>query len=413
MFRQALCFVAVIGLALSPSLADFNSGSDGSDGPLVVVGGEYRTIDLGQAATAVWNTPSPDPGKGVYDPDQWAVVFKYTTIDIAPSGIVEFINHPKGAPVVWLTTGDVTIDGDVNLDGETGHSAYEPHYHTIPGPGAFAGGLTRSGSQQPSGGFGPGGGPIDGGASYGTSGSNGPSTYGKDYIIPLIGGSGGGGGNIGVPSYDGGGGAGGGAILIASSATITLNGAIHANGGSGWGAGSSAYRAGGGSGGAIRLIAASEIIGPGQLRAQGGAASNRVGGSGRIRVEAPEISLTDSGAPSFSSSFATGPVFPTVFPPTLRATSVGGQPLPVDPDHGISTVDAQITIGDPVTLNIEATYIPPGVYVTVYVVGLRGAPTTYTSDQPLVGTWVSSSTTATITLPAGRSEIQLRVNWTP
>lgn len=73
-----------------------DSGSDGSDGvfnPLASV-----QIDLSLAATATWDTPSPVPGQGVYDPVQWAVVFKYSSITI-PNGVsVSFKNHPSGAP---------------------------------------------------------------------------------------------------------------------------------------------------------------------------------------------------------------------------------------------------------------------------------------------------------------------------
>src|SRR5437867_4772714 len=81
--------------------ADISVGSDGSDGTLVVVTSDTY-IDLSAAATATWNTPSPVPGKGVYDPQQWAVVFKYDSVYIAPGRTLTFTNHRTTAPVVWL-----------------------------------------------------------------------------------------------------------------------------------------------------------------------------------------------------------------------------------------------------------------------------------------------------------------------
>ncbi len=400
-----LATIAFAGLPLAQ--ASFDSGSDGSDGALVVASGEHITFNLAEAATAPWDTPSPVPGKGVYDEDQWAIVFKFTTIDIAENGSVTFTNHPKNPPVVFLATGDVNIDGAIRLNGEDGRSTAEPNYHAIAGPGGFGGGLTRNGEIQASGGFGPGGGAQGCGGGYGGMYSNCGRTYGNAEITPLVGGSGGGGGQFGASSQWGGGAGGGGAILIACSGGITLNGSIEALGGNAVGS-----YAGCGSGGAIRLIA-NQIDGTGQLRAYGGTYGNKDGGAGRIRVEALEISLTDPGSPSLISSYATGPVFPPAFPPVLRASMVDSQSLPADPDAGIDTVETQISVPGPTTLLIEAENVPVGLDVTVYVVPLRGAALTFTSDTPLAGTFESSTTTATITFPPGRSEIQLKVNWTP
>ena len=83
------------------AVAQFTSGSDGSDGAFNPM--SSLTIDLAQAGSG--------PGTGTYDAANWAVVFNYTTIDI-PEGVgVYFNNHPSGAPVVWLASGDVTIAG--------------------------------------------------------------------------------------------------------------------------------------------------------------------------------------------------------------------------------------------------------------------------------------------------------------
>lgn len=218
-------FAAVFFLTPSAA-AQFVSGSDGSDGafnPTADV-----EVDLSLASSAPWDTASPVAGQGVYDSGQWAVVFKYSTIDIPAGVTVTFKNHPSGAPVVWLATGNVTISGSVNLNGQRGHTSVEPFSHAEPGPGGFAGGVGGIGQFHTSGGFGPGGGPPNnttfgpgGSGSYATIGTgginvSGGSTYGNIFITPLIGGSGGAGG---YPAGGGlgGGGAGGGAILVASS----------------------------------------------------------------------------------------------------------------------------------------------------------------------------------------------------
>jgi hypothetical protein len=220
--------LGALAVLAAASLGVFNSGSDGSDGafnPQFSV-----VIDLGNAATGTWDTPSAVAGNGVYDPTLWAVVFKYTTIDIPAKVTVTFINHPSGAPVVWLASGNVTISGSVKLDGANGGSSSMPFSYAEPGPGGFAGGvrLNASPSIPASAGFGPGGGGQTEDGTYWNS-------YGNVNILPLVGGSGGGGGY--PPQTGTGGGAGGGAILVASSGSITLNasGTMTADGGAGGG----------------------------------------------------------------------------------------------------------------------------------------------------------------------------------
>ena len=67
---------------LLPAQADIViPGADGSDGALTIT--TNTTIDLSQAVSANWDTPSPQPGKGVYDGTKWAVVFKYSSVNIS------------------------------------------------------------------------------------------------------------------------------------------------------------------------------------------------------------------------------------------------------------------------------------------------------------------------------------------
>ena len=76
------CLILFVASAAFSAHADISVGSDGSDGSLFVT--SNMVIDLSKATTAAWNTPSPVSGKGVYDPQQWAVVFKYDSIYVAP-----------------------------------------------------------------------------------------------------------------------------------------------------------------------------------------------------------------------------------------------------------------------------------------------------------------------------------------
>lgn len=214
---KAALILAAAMAAFVPSLfAQLNIPSDGSDGALVI--SSDTVIDLSQAVTGNWtNNNSANAGKGIYDPNKWAVVFKYSSVTIAPNATVTFVNHPTHAPVVWLVTNDVTINGTLSLDGQNGTS--NPVNLPEPGPGGFRGGVGNHPGFGSGSGFGPGG-------YYGDYGdySTGHS-YGNLQIVPLIGGSGGSG------YQDQSGGAGGGAILVAASGTISVNGYCHAYGG--------------------------------------------------------------------------------------------------------------------------------------------------------------------------------------
>jgi hypothetical protein len=242
--------------------------ADGTDGALVV--GTSTNIDLSKAGVGPATGGSANPGFGTYDSNQWAVVFKYTSVVISNGATVTFSNHPTHAPVIWLVSGNVTNNGTINLDGSFGNNSGLALPE--PGPGGFRGGdgFSFIGTSP---GFGPGGGNPGGdpppAATY-------AGTYGSQQIIPLIGGSGG----AGVAAT---GGAGGGAMLIAATGTINLSAgsSIHATGGAGVG-GQFGTQSANGSGGGIRLVA-SQILGTGTILANGG-------GSGRIELECTNVS---------------------------------------------------------------------------------------------------------------------------
>ncbi len=266
MSKLIRCFLAAALLTGSCCLALTIPGADGSDGALHVttadcVNGVY-TISLAHAATKAWDAKPAKAGEGVYDPDKWAVVFKYSSVTIDEGCTVRFLNHPSNPPVYWLVSGDVAIHGVVNLDGQKGQDYTDTGVPVCatPGPGGFAGGLGMTHYSRwytyGGGGYGPGGAvaaryvdtsqPIEIGGSYAEFGkyesrlnydSNLGHLYGDASLVPLLGGSGGCGGNGNGGGYSrtggGAGGAGGGAICIAAGGKVTLEGTISARGGRG------------------------------------------------------------------------------------------------------------------------------------------------------------------------------------
>ena len=122
--RHGFVLMMACMLACSVCMALNIPGADGSDGVLKIttadcVNGVY-TIDLGRAATKQWDAKPTTAGCGVYDPEKWAVVFKYSSVQIDAGCTLKFVNHPSNPPVYWLVSGDVTINGEINLDGDRG-----------------------------------------------------------------------------------------------------------------------------------------------------------------------------------------------------------------------------------------------------------------------------------------------------
>ncbi len=328
-------FVAVLAVThlLHPKAAQaqLNIPSDGSDGALVIT--SDTVVDLSDAVSGVWSdNNSANAGKGIYDSNQWAVVFKFSNVSISAGARVTFKNHPSRAPVVWLATGAVNIDGIIRLDGAAAGGLGPAEG----GPGGFRGCIPPPGTAVP--GFGPGGGLADGGAgSYGTrgAGNSGP-TYGSAAILPLLGGSGGSSRFLNYFTCHDlvAGGGGGGAILIAAPGSIVLNGQLSASGGEPLDGCFS--RGAGGSGGAIRLLANS-VSGRGTIRALGGAQSGGdgrlTGGDGRIRIEANAIALADLGLPNYVPALPTDPpsIWPSSDAPTLRIVGIDERPVRDEP----------------------------------------------------------------------------------
>ncbi|MBS0198280.1 MAG: hypothetical protein JSR77_16125 [Planctomycetes bacterium] len=355
-----------------------NLGTDGAFSPT-----QNTTVFLQAAVTGTWDQPGT--GVGVYDASKWAVVYKFSSVNIPAGVTVTFSNHPSGAPVVWLVNGNVTINGTVNLNAAV---AIDRSIPANPGPGGFRGGT----AQPRTGGHGPGGGKYVGTSQYGQGGgfgtaglglAGGDNVYGTADLVPLIGGSGGAGGSdIGY----GRGGAGGGAILIVSTGTITLNGTLTANGSQSNANDGGGGVGGGGSGGGVRLVCdtlvgatnatLSALAGP----PQDTPSSWTVGGLGRIRTEANVDNLPITGTPARSQA-PVGPVarlWPTTAEPKVTAVTLHSEPVPTDPRASIvfAATDVEV-LGSPSlpVLTITCENVPVNATLTV-----RAVPATFTRD---------------------------------
>jgi len=411
MTMKTRILTVVVGLALTSvaSGAIVVPGADGSDGVLNIAAD--TVIDLSKAVTGNWDgNNSANEGKGIYDPDKWAVVFKYSSVTVASGSTVTFKNHPSRAPVVWLVSGDVTIDGTVSV---AGNRNVAPPGLAEPGPGGFRGATgDYSTGVASSAGFGPGGGArVAKGGSYGTSPAGEPPAYGNPSLIPLIGGSGGS-GSDGV-----GGGAGGGALLIACTQTITLNGGISAAGG----AGASYYYSnttGGGSGGGVRLVC-STLAGTGSCQALAGTGgANAAAGLGRIRLERVVNANTLQVVPDPSivplTEGATALLWPPAGAPEVRVVSIGGVAAPADPRASFGTEGADVALPQTATTEVlvETTNVEQASQVQVRVTPRHSANYTavnatvdsVVSTDPLVIRWVAS-----VPVRNGFSAVQVKV----
>jgi hypothetical protein len=331
-------------------------------------------------------------------------VWNYTTITI-PAGVkVHFQKNLRNSPVVWLASGDVTIQGEIILDGAAANTNPQPGNEAQGGPGGYAGGLGGirfdvSGSYAGTPGQGPGGGKpgvslgeYGGDGGYGSPGSGdlGGPIYGNRMIRRLIGGSGGGGG-ASVGTGDGGnGGGGGGAILIASSGNLRMDGYIHSLGGS---PSNNSSTGGIGSGGAIRLVA-NRVEGNGQLRATGS------GGEGRIRTEGFYVSLRDS-IPINASSPPVPIDLASLTGRKIVITGVAGLPVADPPTGNTSSPDVIFSQAGEITISISTTGIPTGTILKVRI-AVSGSVQIVESTP----TSADGKTTAKVTVPGGIGTIQ-------
>jgi hypothetical protein len=406
-----LCFVSV-GLSQGQT---FNSGSTGSDGALNLTTPGTIIFD-----PKSFNPPLDPAGDNVYN---------FTTINIASGVTVKLTSKTLSGPVYWLAQGPVTINGVIDLNGDNGHPDSNLTAVRVPaagGAGGFSGGVGgtlvagNSNLPAPQSGNGPGGGlaPTAPGAAHGGNGA----FTGSQFLIPLIGGSGGAGGSDGSSAAFGGGGSGGGgAILIASSVSITYGGIIRANGG-GPGSLNSGSMGGAGSGGAIRLIAPTiSDISPGDtscapfghpqglLQATGSAGT--VSNNGIIRLEAfdlTNVNIADCVRATVVTSTPLNVAPPATAPSLLKVTNINGIPINANP---FSFPDVIINSSGPVTVNVQAQYIPVGIVPKIIVTSETGSDQTV-NCSPLAGTLQQSTCSASITFPTGGSRGFVKATWT-
>lgn len=340
--RAALFLLAVSAMGWLPVHAQFQSGSNGSYGPIAVTAAD-ATLDL------------PPDG-----------VLHCTTIEVAAGRRLRFNRNALNTPVVLLATGDVTIAGEIIVSGARGTSlAGGPG-----GPGGFDGGAPGSAGLPAGDGLGPGGGKAGvfsggaegpGAASYSAQAAYSPEAkrgaiYGSPLLLPIVGGSGGG-GAAGSPGWGGGGG--GGALLIASPTRILLSGVLWAVGGGGYN--SSVPNSG--SGGAVRLVAPS-VGGTGRIEAGGyGGDGNR--GDGRVRIDALDRSQLGIGIVPAAAGSVGGVLVVTPSPlPRLDVIEAAGRAIPLDS----GPVNVVLPTGTPPTQTVRIRARDFGQTVAIRVV---------------------------------------------
>jgi hypothetical protein len=348
-------------------------------------------------------------------------VFNFTTINIGPGVTVRLTSKILTGPVYWLAQGPVTVNGLIDASGETGYLVTNNISDRVPaagGAGGYSGGVGGNGSTlSPESGNGPGG-------SAGTTTNNatgvpqfGGVFTGSQYLIPLIGGSGGGGGVPGAcgTTFGPGGGGGGGALLLASSVSIALSGTatmINARGGDS-GNNSSASTCGqnvpGGSGGAVRLVAPTIAVNDAVLAidARGGSFG---GGNGVVRMEAYTINPIGPGVVAgtlvISAPFMVVP--PLTAPSSITVTNINGNPINANP---FSFPDTTINASGPVTVSVQAQFIPVGTIPKITVMSETG-PDQTVNCSALQGTLQQSTCSAQITFPTGGSRGFVKATWT-
>ena len=368
-------------------------------------------------------------------------IWNYTTIDVGKTE-VRFSKNEGNTPVIWLATGEVTIDGHLNLNGTQGHSGQDPLVNTpaAAGPGGFNGGLggyyePATGENTP--GF-PGMGPGGGAASL-TGGANGDwdgyhathfDVYNSPSLQALSGGSGGGGSattfyfESNQWGRGGNGGGGGGSILIASSRDIWLNGSITAIGGEG---GFETYRTslaikttfpqgGSGSGGSIRLVAdrvllfnASSLDASSDINtASNGHDRNDVPeNKGRIRIEAYNQNVSWAGNTGNEHYSITAPKTTLLNPdvPVLTIDSIAGQGVSINPSSDPSSPEVTFSSPGAVAIVVSSQNIPDGSTINLRVTS--GTEIVAADPQVLAGGAVNFS----LIVPIGTGVVQAWTDW--
>jgi len=395
--------LALLALALAASArAQVNSGSTGADGAF--------------NPTVSTNINMADHPDGIYH---------YTSVNIPAGVTVTFTPNANNTPVVWLVQGNCWIGGEVSLSAPGFPYGSSSAVGKAGGPGGYRGG---NGRVTASAGLGLGGGNIGtpgGNGTFGTTGQRWANdsaaqglpgqSYGNNFLVPLVGGSGGGGCPYDNPQ-SGGGGGGGGAILIAASGIIELNGRLTANGangeGSAFGTAPNSYASGGaGSGGAVRLVT-TLLRGSGHIDVSGGkviyywnygsTGELNSAGQGRVRLDTIENNFGGTVVGPMTQGFQ-----PIILPVAGQGTqlaiaSVAGAPVAASPNGLLATPDSIIAAqaSNPVVIVVRCTNLPLNTPVTVTVKPANGAAISAVGYNN-TGTLASSTATVSLNMPRG------------
>jgi hypothetical protein len=362
-------------------------------------------------------------------PADGVLVFNSMNLQLRPSDagllIVSFIRNAANTPVTLLVSGNVTISASTTLSvrGDDGTNASTDNLGNggNGGPGGNRGG---DGGYQlvnfaafGGAGLGPGGAP-GGTANHfaGGQGGNGTLVSASD-LLPLVGGSGGGGGASTTTAPNcagGGGGGGGGALLVASNATITINGEINADGGQ-YGAASNANCSsygGPGSGGAVRLLA-STLAGVGRINARGGSsvAGSRAG-AGAIRAEALTNTMNVSATDPLAARTPGPGAIANIVNPSVSITAVSGQAISPTPQGAYGVVDLVLPVAGPTSIDFSTSGVPTGTTVNVTVKPrVGGTPATNTIALSNCDGSGNCLATTSFTLPAGSYFVEARATF--
>jgi hypothetical protein len=348
--KYLLLLPAWVATTACMTAASFDSGSDGSDGPL--------------------SFPS-DMGDVIFDPDNFDPaldvdrdgIYNFTTITIGSGTRLILRGDLLGQkPLIWLASGDIAIDGELDLSANQ-----TPGVPGVPGVGGFPGGIP--------GGIENGQGPD--GTAAATEPSNPSGNSLNPYLMPLIGASGKG-RNLNQNSA---GASGAGAALIASSGKISILGSIYAF---------DEYQ-----GGNIRLVA-NEVQMP----------VMHIYGANILRIEAFIHTYFDTPQAQTFVKTRPGALFPTS---PIKISMIDA--VPVDqtkPGANKGEPDAIINNGNPVTLLIECTGIP--LNSSIIVVGWNDTVGKVEAlTGPLSGTVQSSATTCEMIIPTGDTTFMAQV----
>jgi hypothetical protein len=128
-----------------------------------------------------------------------------------------------------------------------------------------------------------------------------------------------------------------------------------------------------------------------------------------IQFEAFQISGVGS-SPAAAQS-APGALFLPTVPVSIQVVSVGGIALPTTPSSSFQTPDVVINSSSPVSVAIQASGIPPGTVLTLFVYSENGS---FQSVQTtaLQGTLQSSTATASLTFLPDLSLGFVKATWT-